>query len=82
MQHAAVRQLTAPLAPSITPEYLSYNEGSLYLAIIATLVSIALSTFLLRVYTRIKLLHFFGIDDWLCSVAVVSRSEMKNIKRS
>ncbi|KAF2710766.1 hypothetical protein K504DRAFT_335315, partial [Pleomassaria siparia CBS 279.74] len=63
---------------SITPEYLSYNKGSLYLAIVATLVSIALSIFLLRAYTRIKLLHFFGIDDILmlvavsCAVAVLS----------
>lgn len=69
--HAAVRQLP-PQPPSITLEYLNYNKGPIYLAIVATLVSIALLTFLLRVYTRTKLLHFFGIDDWLMLVAVVS----------
>ncbi|KAF2786170.1 hypothetical protein K505DRAFT_260469, partial [Melanomma pulvis-pyrius CBS 109.77] len=68
--HAAVRQLP-PQLPSITPEYLNYNKGPIYLAIVATLVSIALLTFLLRVYTRIKLLHFFGIDDWVMLVAVL-----------
>lgn len=82
MQHAAVEQLTAPPVPSITAEYLSYNKGPLYLVIVATLGSIALSTFLLRVHTRIKLLHFFGIDDCLCLVAVVSHPKIKMIKRS
>jgi hypothetical protein len=64
MRHAAVGQLTAPPAPSITPEYLSYNKGPRHVVIVATPVSIALSIFLLGVYTRIKLLHFLVIDEF------------------
>jgi hypothetical protein len=49
-----------------------YNKGPSFLAIAATLVSIALLIFLLRVYTRTRLLHFFGIDDCFMLISVVS----------
>lgn len=68
---AAVRWLP-PTPPSTNLEDLTYNKGPFFLVIVATLVSIALLIFLLRVYTRIRLLRFFGIDDWLMLVAVVS----------
>jgi len=48
------------------------NKGPFFLAIVATLVSIALLIFLLRVYTRTRLLRFFGIDDCLMLISVVS----------
>ena len=74
--HVVARQQLPPPPSSITPEYLNLNRGPFFLAIVATLVSIALLIFLLRVYTRIKLLRFFGIDDWLMLVAVVSMEEI------
>ncbi|KAF2640820.1 hypothetical protein P280DRAFT_399457, partial [Massarina eburnea CBS 473.64] len=53
------------------PQEQTYNKGPSYLATVATLVSIALLTFLLRVYTRIKLLRIFAIDDGLMLVAAL-----------
>ena len=64
------RQLPAHLHTTI-PEEMYYREP-FSLATVATLVSIALSIFLLRVYTRTRLLRFFGIDDCLMLVSVVS----------
>jgi hypothetical protein len=70
---AAVAGQLPPRPLSITGEYLEFNQAPEIIAIVATLVSIALLTFLLRVYTRTRLLRFFGIDDWLMLIAVVSR---------
>jgi hypothetical protein len=50
----------------------TYNKDHSFLVTVATLVSIVLLIFLLRVYTRTRLLRFFGIDDCLMLGAVVS----------
>ena len=47
--------------------------ASSILAIVATLASVALLSFSLRVYTRGRLLRSLGIDDWLLLVATVSQ---------
>jgi hypothetical protein len=62
---------SVPSPNLITTEYLEYNKSPLYLAVISTLVSVALLTFLLRVYSRLKILRFFGIDDWLMLMGAV-----------
>ncbi|KAF1961076.1 hypothetical protein CC80DRAFT_387907, partial [Byssothecium circinans] len=51
-----------------------YNKEPIFLATVATLVSIALLSFLLRVYTRIKFLRIFAIDDRLMLVAAICAS--------
>jgi hypothetical protein len=48
--------------------------ASSILAIVATLASVALLSFSLRVYTRGRLLRSLGTDDWLLSVATVSQT--------
>ncbi|KAF2688719.1 hypothetical protein K458DRAFT_384893 [Lentithecium fluviatile CBS 122367] len=55
--------------PAATPEE-TYSKVPTHLAIAATLVSTALLIFSLRIYTRIRLLRFFGIDDCLMLVSV------------
>ncbi|KAF3053668.1 hypothetical protein E8E11_010788 [Didymella keratinophila] len=45
--------------------------ASSILAIVATLASVALLSFSLRVYTRGRLLRSLGTDDWLLSVATL-----------
>ena len=45
--------------------------GSSILAIVATLASVALLSFSLRLYTRGRLLRSLGTDDWLLLVAAV-----------
>ncbi|KAF1363880.1 hypothetical protein EJ07DRAFT_151963 [Lizonia empirigonia] len=45
--------------------------GSSTLAIVVTLVSVALLSFSLRLYTRGRLLHSLGTDDWLLLVAAL-----------
>ncbi|KAF2471195.1 uncharacterized protein BDR25DRAFT_223412 [Lindgomyces ingoldianus] len=65
---------TPTITPQITPEYLNYNEGPKFVAIVATLVSVALLIFLLRVYTRARILHFFGFDDWFMLIAALCAS--------
>jgi len=47
--------------------------ASSILAIVATLASVALLSFSLRVYTRGRLLRSLGTDDWLLSIAAVSQ---------
>jgi hypothetical protein len=59
----------------IDPNYQNFNDGPLYLAIVTTFVSTALIVFMLRAYTRARILHFFGIDDWLMLIAAVSLPE-------
>lgn len=68
--HVGVRQALHTRAASI--QVSTYSREPSYLAIAATLVSFALLIFLLRVYTRIRLLRFFAIDDWLMVGAAVS----------
>jgi len=68
--HVDVRWL--PAHPPMTTLEKTSNKGPFFLAIVATLVSIALLIFLLRVYTRTRLLRFFGIDDCLMLISVVS----------
>ncbi|KAL5419084.1 hypothetical protein PMIN06_005406, partial [Paraphaeosphaeria minitans] len=70
--HVGVRQALYTRAVSIQAS--TYNKVPSYLAIAATLVSFALLIFLLRVYTRTRLLRFFAIDDWLMLGAAVSIS--------
>ena len=48
--------------------------ASSILAIVATLASVALLSFSLRVYTRGRLLRSLGTDDWLLAVATVSQT--------
>lgn len=67
--HAGVGQ--AVHTRSVSTPVSTYNREPSYLATAATLVSFALLIFLLRVYTRIRLLRFFAIDDWLVLGAVV-----------
>ncbi|KAL5399967.1 hypothetical protein PMIN02_000295, partial [Paraphaeosphaeria minitans] len=67
--HVGVRQALYTRAVSIQAS--TYNKVPSYLAIAATLVSFALLIFLLRVYTRTRLLRFFAIDDWLMLGAAV-----------
>jgi lipoprotein signal peptidase len=67
--HVGARQALHTQAASIQAS--TYNKEPTYLAIAATLVSFALLIFLLRVYTRIRLLRFFAIDDWFILGAAV-----------
>lgn len=46
--------------------------GSSILAIVGTLASVALLSFLLRLYARGRLLRSRATDDWLLIVAAVS----------
>jgi hypothetical protein len=64
---------TSPLPRrySTIQDYEVQDKGPIFLAIVATLVSVALLTFLLRVYTRGKVLRDLGSDDWLISVSAV-----------
>lgn len=48
--------------PPLTPEYLAWDIGPRLMAVNCTLFSIAIFTMLLRVYVRVSVLHFFGID--------------------
>lgn len=75
MSAAVARQLPPPPL-LITGEYLEYNKGPEVAVTVATLVSIVLLTFLLRVYTSTRLLRYFGIDDWFMFIAVVSEREI------
>ncbi|KAF2280550.1 uncharacterized protein EI97DRAFT_368699, partial [Westerdykella ornata] len=67
--HAAARQVIARPQPSITGEFLGFIKGPTFLAIAGTLVSIALLTFLLRIFARVKGRKGWSIDDGLMSVA-------------
>ncbi|OAG01690.1 uncharacterized protein CC84DRAFT_211575 [Paraphaeosphaeria sporulosa] len=67
--HVGVRQALHTQAVSIQAS--TYSKEPSYLATAATLVSFALLIFLLRVYTRIRLLRFFAIDDWLILGAAI-----------
>ena len=62
-----------------TTQASTYNKEASYLVIAATLVSFALLIFLLRAYTRIKLLRFFAIDDWLMLGAVVRQEPQRHV---
>ncbi|KAL6702880.1 hypothetical protein ACN47E_000842 [Coniothyrium glycines] len=53
------------------PSSREHLKDSIYLATVATLVSIALLTSLLRVFTRGKVLRSFGIDDVLAFFALL-----------
>lgn len=69
--HVDVRQ--ALHTQAVSTQASTYNKDPSYLAIAAALVSFALLIFLLRVYTRIRLLRFFAIDDWLMLGAAVGK---------
>lgn len=56
---------------SITRDYEVQDKEPLFIAIVATLVSVALLTFLLRVYTRGVVIRDLGVDDWLTLVPAV-----------
>ncbi|KAH7125561.1 hypothetical protein B0J11DRAFT_434125 [Dendryphion nanum] len=74
MHAAAGQQIPHPIGNH--GEYTEYNKAPPSLAIVVTLVIIALSIFLVRVYTRTRLLQFFGIDDWLMSIAILCTIEI------
>ncbi|EUC39916.1 hypothetical protein COCMIDRAFT_110169 [Bipolaris oryzae ATCC 44560] len=50
---------------------LAHDQGPLHLAIVVTLVLIALVIYSLRVFTRARLLHSFGFDDGLMFLAAL-----------
>lgn len=56
---------------STTQDYEAQDKGPLFIAIVATLVSVALLTFLLRAYARGVVLRDLGVDDWLILIPVV-----------
>ncbi|KAF1844859.1 uncharacterized protein K460DRAFT_394652 [Cucurbitaria berberidis CBS 394.84] len=51
------------------PSSTVHDKGPFILAIAVTLVSLALLTFSLRIYTRGRLLRSFGIDDYMAAIA-------------
>lgn len=60
------------VSSSILPHAsLAHDQGPLHLAIVVTLVLIALVIYSLRVFTRARLLHSFGFDDGLMFLAAV-----------
>lgn len=59
-------------SPSALPHAsLANDHGPLHLAVVVTLVLIALLVYSLRVYTRARLFHAFDFDDALMSLAAV-----------
>jgi hypothetical protein len=61
-----------PRQYSTTQDYEARDKEPLFLAVVVTLASVALLTFLLRAYTRGVVLRGLGIDDWLISITAVS----------
>jgi hypothetical protein len=70
------------VAASETPlPWLVPDKGPLHLAIVVTLVLTALLVYLLRAFTRGKLLRSFAIDDGLMVLAAVcSVSEVETFR--
>jgi hypothetical protein len=61
---------------STTQDYEAQDKGPIFTAIVVTLVSVALLTYLLRVYTRGKVLRDLGVDDGLITISAVCRVEV------
>ena len=56
---------------ALAPASLAQDQGPLHLAIIVTLILVALVIYSLRVFTRVKLLRSFGLDDVFMFLAAV-----------
>lgn len=56
---------------SIIGECWAYTKGPTFLAIVGTLVTIALLALLLRVYVRARIVRSWAVDDWFALAATV-----------
>jgi hypothetical protein len=64
---------------STTQDYEAQDKGPISIAIVVTLASVALLTYLLRVYTRGKVLRDLGVDDWLMTISAVCMFKLDQI---
>jgi hypothetical protein len=56
---------------STTQNYEAQDKGPISIAIVVTLASVALLTYLLRVYTRGRVQRDLGVDDGLMTISAV-----------
>ena len=63
--------VSAASPPALPHASLAHDHGPLHLAVVVTLVLIAILVYGLRVYTRARLFRAFDFDYGLMSLAVV-----------